>query len=262
MSKVRQVVLAIGGLDPSGGAGLLLDAAAIRAAGAYPAAVATALTVQSAVRFEEAQAVRPALVRRSLALVLEDLPVRGVKLGALINAQVVEAVAEALGSSRCPSTVVLDPVLKSTTGRTLLDEAGQRLLKEKLLPLATIVTPNRSELEQLTSRSVHDVESAADAAGVLLSFGCQAVLVKGGHFEGEVAADLLVHRSGFHAFEGPRHKVGEVRGTGCALASAIAAYLVQGIGLEAAVQRAKDLVANGLTNAFSFGRGASVLGLH
>lgn len=256
-----KVVLAIGGLDPSGGAGILQDAAAIRAAGAFPAAVATALTVQSPARFERAVAVSPALVRQSIEVVLRDLPVAAVKLGALLDKAVADAVAEALVFGPCPRFVVLDPVLRSSTGGDLLDEKAQEVLLQSLLPLATIVTPNRSELEHLASRSVSDTASALAAAGELIVRGCPAVLVKGGHFSGETSADLLVRRQGHLEFAGPRLSVGEVRGTGCALASAIAAFLARGADLEAAVQQAKELVAQGLAGSFSHGLGASLLGL-
>jgi hydroxymethylpyrimidine/phosphomethylpyrimidine kinase len=257
----RKVVLAIGGIDPSGGAGILQDAAAIRAAGAFPAAVATALTVQSTLRFEKAWAVSPELVRRSIEMLLKDLPVAALKLGALLEGAVAAAVAEALISAPCLPFVVVDPVLHSTTGGRLLDKQGQEVLLHRLLPLSTLVTPNRLELEALVSRPVFDEASALEAAQELIGRGCPAVLVKGGHFEGEFSADLLVRRQGHLEFSAPRLAVGQVRGTGCALASAIAAFLAQGASLESAVQQAKNLVAQGLARSFSPGPGAALLGL-
>lgn len=225
-------VLTIAGLDPSGGAGLLADVRAFGACGVAGCAVATALTVQTGRGVRRVEPVEPGLLDEQLAAVLDDVRPAAVKIGMLGGWAQVSVVARALAGRGLP--VVLDPVLASTGGVPLLDEDGRRLLLDLLLPLCTVVTPNLAELEAL-----------GGSAEALRARGAGAVLVKGGHLDGE-PVDRLLDATGWTEFGGARVDTEHARGTGCALAAGLAAGLARGWDLRTAVSAAKALVADGL----------------
>lgn len=229
-------VLVLAGLDPSGGAGLLADAEAIHAAGARPLGCATAITVQTARAVREVAPLEPRLVLAQARALLEEEPgIGAVKLGMLGSAAIAGAVAT------LPATVpwVIDPVLRASSGAALVDAAEAY---RALLPLAAVVTPNLAEAGALAGRPAPDDEDGMRACGeALLAAGARAVLVKGGHLAGD-AVDLLVTHTGTVRFAGPRLP-GTRRGTGCRLASFLAARIAGGTPLETAVRDAKASVA-------------------
>lgn len=254
------VVLCVGGFDPSGGAGLLLDAAAVGAAGAHAAGVTAIMTLQHGGRFVSAEPEREERVRRAIETMLASLDVRAVKTGALGSASNVRAVAEALsGGAGLP--LVVDPVLRSSTGGALLDAEGLAALRDMLLPLAAVVTPNLDEAEALTGLRVRDPEGMLAAARRLVERGAVAALVKGGHLAGPDASDAYADRDGdARLHTATRSSVGKVRGTGCALASLVAGFLAGGEPLPAAIERARRILGRAIAGAVRVGNGPPVLG--
>jgi hydroxymethylpyrimidine/phosphomethylpyrimidine kinase len=253
--------LAVGGLDPSGGAGVLADAAAFRAVGAHPAAVVAVSTVQSGRAFGGASPSDAGAVAAAIEAVLAAQDVRAVKTGALGSAALVEVVARLAARPGAPPFVV-DPVLASTTGGALIDEAGGAALRERLLPVAALITPNLPEAAALTGIPVEGIDGMLRAADALLARGCRAVLVKGGHLAGDEVVDVFAGASGARRiFREARLPGGEVRGTGCALASFIAGFLALGRGLDEAVALGRESLREALAGARRIGDGPRVLDL-
>jgi hydroxymethylpyrimidine/phosphomethylpyrimidine kinase len=239
-SGAARTVLVIGGLDPTGGAGILADAAAVRSAGFHCAAVASLTTVQDGSSFGGSTVAEPERVVDAIRVVLDGQPCGAVKVGALGSRAIVEALAEIASEPGFPPLVV-DPVLRSTTGGTLLEASGVAALRDRLLPLATLVTPNLGEAGALTDRVVGTEPEMLAAAEQLLAGGVGAVLVKGGHLDGPRVADLLAREGTAPVWlRGERLPVGKVRGTGCTLASLIAAELARGRALPRAVESARE----------------------
>lgn len=255
MTSVRPIVLTIAGSDPSGGAGIQADLKTFHQHGVYGASVLTLLTVQNTVRVSRVETVAPDLVGQQIDAVLEDLDVRAAKTGALGSAAVVEVVAERVRTMDVP--VVVDPVMISKHGHALLDAEAQAALRRALLPQAFLLTPNRPEAEALSGRDIPDRAGALEAARALLDLGPRAVLLKGGHFEGPVAGDLLVTEGVEEVIEGPRIDTRHTHGTGCTLSAAIAARLGRGEALDAAVRGAKRYLTAALRGGWQVGRGIS-----
>jgi hydroxymethylpyrimidine/phosphomethylpyrimidine kinase len=231
-------LLAIAGSDSSGRAGLQVDLATFAAHGAEAATVVTAVTAQGGGGVLAIEVISAATVAAQLDAALDE-GVDGVKVGMLGDARVVEVVARRLAALR-GAPIVVDPVLAASSGMALLEDAAIEPLRRLLLPAATVITPNLPELARLTGCAV---ESDGDrvAAARSLAAGGPAVLVKGGHAEGALLVDLLVHTGGVARFEHPR-QARSARGTGCALASALTARLARGEALVDAVRGAIDHV--------------------
>ena len=249
-----RVILSIAGSDSSGGAGIQADLKAIAACGGYGATVITAITAQNTCGVRAAQEVAPELIETQLEAVFADLPVAAVKTGMLSSATVVGIVARAL-QQYGPLPFVLDPVMIAKSGHALLAADAVDALRRELLPLATLVTPNRHEAEKLAGMPVRDAEGAASAGRILLDGGCRAVLVKGGHLEAQTAVDVLVTLEGVEIFEAPRLQSRHTHGTGCTLSAAIATYLGKGESLVAAVRLAKRLVTEAIRAGVAIGSG-------
>jgi hydroxymethylpyrimidine kinase/phosphomethylpyrimidine kinase len=251
-------VLTIAGSDPTGGAGVQADLQVFASLACHGAGVITSLTVQDTRGVQAVHHVTREIVRDQLARLLADVAVGAAKTGMLAEAGIVEVVGEAL-RAHPGMPLVVDPVVTSTSGRRLLDEAGVGLLRRDLLPRATLVTPNLAEAEVLTGHAVRSVPQMRDAARRLVDLGAGAALVKGGHLPGE-PVDVLCLAGELHELTGPRVPVPQaVHGTGCALSAAATAFLAQGDPLPLAVQRAKAYVAAGLAAARTIGGGSAVL---
>ncbi|WP_434290803.1 bifunctional hydroxymethylpyrimidine kinase/phosphomethylpyrimidine kinase [Celeribacter sp. SCSIO 80788] len=230
-------VLLIGGTDSSGGAGLARDIATVAGMGAETCVAVTAVTAQTDACVSAVQMMSPELVAEQ---VKGASGVDAVKIGMLGSAQIVSAVAQSLPAA----PLVLDPVLASTSGRALLDGAGMEALLTDLLPRTTLLTPNLPELRMLSSRlGLKDECDEATCAEALMTRGCRAVLVKGGHDEAETFCEdrLYIQTEKRQIFRGPRYGF-SLRGTGCQMASAIAVTLGQGGDLRRAVSKARSLV--------------------
>lgn len=232
-------VITLSGSDASGSAGLQADNRAIRALGAFPLNVVTALTLQTRGGVQSVEPTPPELVRMHLLGLLNNFSVDVIKAGMLGSASTVEVLDEILG--QYPTIrLVLDPVVKSTGGRPLLDKRGVGLLFETVLPKTFLITPNLPELAQLTGRkSVDSDHDEADAVRQLLQTGCSAALVKGGHRSGDRVEDRLYVADQVTSFSAQRIITPNTRGTGCGLASLIAAGLAQKLGLEESINQAK-----------------------
>jgi hydroxymethylpyrimidine/phosphomethylpyrimidine kinase len=250
------VVLTIAGFDPSSGAGVTADVKTIAAHGCYGVGCITALTVQSTAGVRRVETISPETVTDTLEELRSDLEISAVHIGMLGSGKVARAVANFLEKAGL-GNIVLDPVIKSSSGRDLIDAAGARFLVERLLPLATVITPNIDEAADLTGLSVSNLEQMRLAATRLHAMGAASVVITGGHLE--KAIDLLSFTSRRGAeqevFKSDRLKSNSTHGTGCAFASAMACHLARGRGLPEAVLLAKAYVAAAIANAHPLGRG-------
>ena len=256
------VALTIAGSDPSGGAGLQADLKTFHQLGVYGMSVVTLLTVQNTVTVESADPLEPDYVRRQLDVVSSDIPPAAAKTGALGNAAIIEVVAAWASRKTCP--LVVDPVMISKHGKRLLASDARQALLELLLPHAALVTPNVPEAEDLAGLEIRSLEDMARAARRILSFGPQAVLVKGGHLEdgSSQSVDLLAFADEEHRFASQRYKTSSTHGAGCTYSAAIAAGLSRSLPLPGAIAQAKRFVSEAIATAPKLGAGAGPLNHH
>ena len=252
-NKSYPIVLSIAGSDSSGGAGIQADLKTFSALGVYGSTAITAITAQNTLGVVSQMALPPQVVREQIIAVMDDLHPSVVKIGMLSNAEIVNAVAEVL--SEYKPKIILDPVIVSTSGHRLLSVEAQDVIKEKLLPISELVTPNIPEMETLTNMPLSSFEEKEKAANYLLNLGVKAVLLKGGHEVGEVKTDFLfcrTHEVCSQLIAHNSHLVSEsistknVHGTGCTLSSAIAAFLALDYSLEDAVREAKRYITEAI----------------
>lgn len=241
VARRMPVVLCIAGLDPTGGAGLLADVAALARLGVRATGVVTALTVQRPNQPVDYQALDPNEVDRTLATLLEDVPVDAVKIGMLGGGEVARVVARHLSSLAKTVPIVLDPVMQAGFGGPLADPETIKMLWKEFIPLATVVTPNIPEAQALTGMSINDEESMVTAAQRVQAHGANSTLLTGGHLPAD-PVDVLVGPEGVFRWTAEREATGEVHGTGCALSSLLAGGLAMGFGVREAAERAIGLV--------------------
>ena len=271
-SKSYPKVLSIAGSDSSGGAGIQADLKTFSALGVYGATAITAITAQNTQGVNSQFALEPQMVYDQIAAVMDDIEPSVVKIGMLSNTAIVEAVAKALHDYR-PSFIVLDPVIVSSTGHRLLSIEAQETIKEKLIPIADLLTPNIPEMKALTDSSLSSLEEKKEAAQQLFNLGAKAILLKGGHEEGEVKTDVLFVSQQSTDNEttsrdasmtqndkqdvvdtsirmlllsSPTIETNNTHGTGCTLSSAIAAFIARGLSLEDAISEAKNYVTEAI----------------
>lgn len=248
MSQRYTRVLTIAGSDSGGGAGIQADLKTFAALGCYGLSAVTVVTVQNTQGVRRIYPVPPEVVADQVRAVLEDMGTDAVKIGMLHSAATVRVAAEVLAEFSV-GPIVLDPVLTATSGEPLSEAALVAALKEHLLPLVTLITPNISEAEALTGRSVAGVEDFEEVCQSLADLGCRNVLLKGGHLTGDEVEDWFYQDGGapqFHKWRNPRINTRNTHGTGCTLSSAIAAYLAQGHLLVAAVEQGRDYLQEAL----------------
>ena len=251
-------VLAIGGSDSGGGAGIQADIKTITALGGYAASAITAVTVQDTLGVHAIHAMPANLVAAQIRAVLDDIGADAIKIGMLGEADAAWAVVEALDAYPDIS-VVVDPVLAASTGAELT-RAGAHEPLRRLMARAALVTPNAPEAAALTGRDVTTTDELRAAGKALLATGAHAVLMKGGHVAGDPVTDLLITSAGETVLEGPRLATRHLHGTGCTLASACATGLAQGLGLEGAVARAWAYTGEAIRRAPGLGQGQGPLG--
>ena len=246
--KTYPIVLSVAGSDSSGGAGIQADLKTFSALGVYGATAITAITAQNTQGVFSQQALSPQMVYEQITAVVDDLSPKVVKIGMLSNVDIVHAVANAL--SQYSLTIILDPVMVSSSGHRLLSLEGQDALKEKLLPMATLITPNIPEMEALTGMSLTTFDEKQKAAQYLIDSGAKAILLKGGHEEGDIKTDILysVHEGEMQidTFASDTIPSKNIHGTGCTLSSAIAALMARGYELPNAVSEAKRYVSDAI----------------
>ncbi len=259
MSQTR-VALSIAGSDSSAGAGLQADLKTFSALGVYGATVVTAITAQNTLGVTAVHLIPGDIITAQIDAVFSDLSVAAVKTGMLGSEEAIVATASGLERWARMIPVVVDPVMVSTTGSRLLEAAGaKKLLAERLIPLASLITPNLQEAAALLdlpiARSEDEIKNQAQR---LLALGPSAVLIKGGHGEGPCAIDIFFDGTSFHSYSAPRIATANTHGTGCTLASAIAAFLVRGLPLEQAIAEAKTYLHEALehANELAIGRGS------
>lgn len=249
-------VLIVAGSDSGGGAGIQADIKTVTALGAYAATAITALTAQNTRGVHGVVTVPPAFIAQQMEVVLDDIGADCIKTGMLHSADVIETVVRSCERYARGVAVVVDPVMIAKGGASLLEPAATSALKHRLLPLASLVTPNAPEAETLTGLAVRCEDDLSRAADGLLELGPSAVLLKGGHLPGSTVVDLLRTADGDELrFESTRIESRSTHGTGCTLASAVAAGVAQGLRLADAVRRARDFVHEAIRCAPGLGTG-------
>jgi len=247
-------VLIIAGSDSGGGAGIQADIKTVTALGAYAATAITAITVQNTLGVAAVHALTPALVEAQARAVLDDIGADAIKIGMLGDAGVVAAVVRLLAAAPAIPAVV-DPVMIAKGGAALLAPDAGAAMRDLLVPLARLLTPNAPEAAALTGLTIETTDDLRLAGEALLRRGAAAVLMKGGHIAGPTVTDILMTPGGETTFEGPRIDTRHTHGTGCTLSSACAAGLAQGLGLEQAVARAWAYTGEAIRRAPGFGAG-------
>ena len=253
----NKVCLTIAGLDPSGGAGVVADVKTFSAFGCYAAAVVTSLTFQNTQGVFGAEHPSSETVCRQIAPVFEDFDVAAVKTGMLPTEETILAVAR-LMTGNSVRNLVVDPVVRSTSGYDLIDDAALKSLIAELFPIATIVTPNIPEAERITKMEIRSVEEIVKAANVMRDLGAVNILIKGGHLEeSDRSTDYLFVDGELTVLEAERIQTTSTHGTGCTLSAAIAANLALGKELVEAVRAAKRFVTEAIRTAPNIGHGHS-----
>ncbi len=254
--KIKRV-LTIAGSDPTAGAGLQADLRVFTQLNVYGMAVPTAITIQNTRGVKEIMPLSDGSVRKQLKTLLEDVKIDAVKTGMLLTKENILSIEEAFKKYRIKS-FVLDPIIKSGTGVGLLKKDALLLLKERLFPLALVITPNINEAEALTGIKIKDEKDVILAAKILYQMGPRHVLIKGGHLKKE-PTDFLFDGKKFIVFKGKRARGFKLHGAGCVFSAAITAYLAKGMSVEEAVGEAKGFINKAIKRAVAIGRGKRVL---
>jgi hydroxymethylpyrimidine/phosphomethylpyrimidine kinase len=254
-------VLSIAGSDPSGGAGIQADLKTFSALETYGMAVISGLTAQNTQGVQAIENPSPSFVDAQLRSILEDVRVDAIKIGMLGSAEVIERIAARL-RDQYEGPVILDPVMVSKSGHNLLAPDAVSSLREHLLPLATLLTPNLPEADVLTGLSTQTVEDMVATGHALLELGPEAVLLKGGHLGGDRSPDLWLSHDEHRWLEGPRIQSKNTHGTGCTLSSAIAAYTALGGSIFEACERAKTYVSTAIEQSEQLSVGQGIGPVH
>lgn len=247
------VALTIAGSDSGGGAGIQADLKTFAAHGVFGTSAITAITAQNTRGVSAVFALDPALVVAQIDAVATDLRPRATKIGMLANADIINVVADAINKHHL-TNVVLDPVMVAKGGDHLLESAAVTALREVLLPLADVLTPNVPEAEVLTGLTIRSIDDMKQAAARLIALGARSVIIKGGHLDGP-ATDVWHDGSRWMEVTTPRIDTVHTHGTGCTFSSAIAAGLANGLDIEAAIRQAKDYVTGAIAHAPGLGGG-------
>jgi hydroxymethylpyrimidine/phosphomethylpyrimidine kinase len=260
MADAPQIVLTIAGFDPSSGAGVTADIKTIAAHGCYGVACITAVTVQSTTGVSRVDSLDPSLITDTLQELAADMPIAAVHIGMLGNDKVIRAVVDFLNNQKKRSkisNIVLDPILKSSSGVTLLGASATKWLTETLLPLVDVITPNIDEAATLTGLTVTNLEEMRTAAGKLHEMGASAAVVTGGHLEKAIDLLSFTTKKGIEqeVFKAERQRSNSTHGTGCAFATAIACHLALDRGLPEATLLAKTFVAAAIAAGHPLGNG-------
>ncbi len=236
--------LIIAGSDSCGGAGIQADIKTCSALGVYAATAITAVTAQNTTGVRDIQPILPHVVRGQIEAVLDDLCVDAIKIGMLCNAPIADTVADLLQQVHIP--IILDPVMVATSGAKLISDEAIEIISQKLFPICDVITPNVFEATLLSGIEITNHSDVEHAAHILMAKGCRAVLIKGGHLEGSMAVDTLYVGDTSYSYSSPIIHSDNTHGTGCTLASAIAAYRAEGYALPEAVERAKAYVSQAI----------------
>lgn len=247
--------LTIAGSDSGAGAGIQADLKTFAAHGVYGTSAITAITAQNTVGVSAVLALSPRLVAAQIDAIIDDIGAHAVKTGMLANAAIIESVTRKIAAHRLKN-IVVDPVMVATSGDLLIRKNAVAALQSKLIPLATVVTPNIPEAEVLTDMRLRSAEEIKEAARRIVKMGAQTVIVKGGHLKGP-AVDLFFDGKSFTALKAPRVRTHNIHGTGCTLSAAIAANLAKGEKIATAVANAKRYITAALRYSYRIGSGHS-----
>lgn len=248
-------VLIVAGSDSGGGAGIQADIKTVTALNGFAMTAITALTAQNTQGVFGVHPVPSPFIRQQVEVVMGDLGADAIKTGMLGDSATIETVCDALADFAPAVPLVVDPVMVAKGGHSLLAQEAVATLRRRLLPRAALITPNLPEAEALSGLTIRTVADMRVAASALLALGVPAVLLKGGHLEGDTLVDLLATADGIEAFSATRIPTQHTHGTGCTTASAVAAGLAQGLNLRDAVIRARAYVRAAIAAAPGFGRG-------
>ena len=253
MKNYRVPTLTIAGSDSSGGAGIQADLKTFSAIGTYGMSVITAITAQNTEGVFDVEELSSEIIKSQIKAVCEDIPPKAIKIGMVSSPKIIKDIVESLERYPC-EYVVVDPVMISKSGYSLLRPESKENLIKYLIPKAYIVTPNVPEAEEISSIKIETVEDMKKAGNIILNMGPKYVLMKGGHLEGD-CVDVLIGKDMFEVFKGERINRKNTHGTGCTLSSAIASYLARGENLENAVKKAKDYISGALAAMLDLGQG-------
>ena len=248
-------VLVVAGSDSGGGAGIQADVKTVTALGGYAMTAITALTAQNTEGVNGIIETPPGFIAKQMRLVLKDIGADVIKIGMVTGEEAIEAVHYTYMEMARDVPIVLDPVMFAKGGETLVDRDSVHLMRQHFLLRASIVTPNVPEVEVLTGMEIHSLKDLQHAAEVMITLGCPAVLVKGGHYPGEKVYDVFYDQEGMDVFVQDRVISNHTHGTGCTLASAIATSLAQGMSLRDSVVRARSYVRQAILTAPGLGHG-------
>jgi hydroxymethylpyrimidine/phosphomethylpyrimidine kinase len=253
--NIKGRVLIVAGSDSGGGAGIQADIKTVTALRGFAMTAVTALTAQNTQGVFGVVGIDPSFIAEQMRVVLDDIGADAIKTGMLHNAAVIEAVCRVIEDRAPDLPLVVDPVMYAKGGHALLEPKAMGAMRDRLLPLATIVTPNIPEAEALTGLQIAGVEDMAVAAEYLAGMGVTSALLKGGHLTGNMLTDVLYDKGGVHRWDDSRIDTPHTHGTGCTLASAVATGLAQGLSMEDAVDRARSYVRLAILRAPGFGHG-------
>ena len=246
--------LTIAGTDPSGGAGIQADLKTFQELKSYGMSVITSVVSQNTTGVQDVYHLPTSVIETQLDSVLDDMDVHAFKTGMIADREMMEVIREKTKNLGIP--YVMDPVMVTTSGDTLIEEDARDFLRDELLPLTTVVTPNIPEAEYLLNRKIEHVEDMKKAAkDIVTEFGVEAALIKGGHIKGD-ATDFLYDGNELHTFSADRVDTKHTHGTGCTLSAAITAYISQGYSLEGAVDNAKKYVTLAIQHSLALGNGS------
>lgn len=246
--------LTIAGTDPTGGAGIQADLKTFQELKSYGMSVITSIVAQNTTGVQDVHHVPPQMIESQLNSIIDDIPVSAFKTGMIANRDMMKIIKTKIPYVNAP--YVMDPVMVTTSGHSLIDEDARIFLRDELLPLTTIVTPNIPETEHLLERKIETPSDMKKAAqDIVREFGAKSALIKGGHIKGD-AIDFLYDGSEWHTFSVPRIDTKNTHGTGCTLSAAITAYLSQGDSLVKAVEKAKKYVTLAIQYSFDIGHGS------
>lgn len=244
MSSYRIPTLTIAGSDSSGGAGIQADLKTFSAVGTYGMSVITAITAQNTKGVFQVEELSNEIIKKQIEVVFEDIVPKAVKIGMVSSSEITTIIAETLKKYN-PENLVVDPVMISKSGYSLLKKEAKDSLIKHLIPMAYLITPNILEAEEITGIKIKTLEDMKEAGKALLSMGPKYVLVKGGHLEGD-SNDILMGKDLFRVYKSERLNRKNTHGTGCTLSSAIAAYLAIGHPIEEAVDLGKKYITNAI----------------
>ena len=254
MKSIRKA-LTIAGSDSGAGAGIQADLKTFAALGVYGTSAITAITAQNTVGVSQVLALSPKLVGAQIDAIIDDIGAHALKTGMLANRAIIEVVVKKIREHRLKNLVV-DPVMVATSGDLLIEKNAVAALRNKLIPLATVVTPNIPEAEELTGMKLLTEVEIREAAKRIVKMGARTVVIKGGHLKGP-AIDLFYDGKKFIELTAPRIRTKNTHGTGCTFSAAIAAYLAKGEKLDRAVARAKQFITQAIQSSFTIGAGHS-----